>query len=175
MIFVYGTKGSPEENAWSAAKSRFDAESWWYRGNGSVDVIPDVEFDPAKEPDRGVILYGNADNNGAWAALLSDSPVQVRRGVIQVGAHEFHGDSLACLFCRPRRSSDRACVAVVGGSGLVGLKLTDRVPYLGAGVAYPDCAVFGIDTLSQGTAGIRAAGFFGMDWGVDTGDFVWRE
>jgi hypothetical protein len=174
MIFVYGTKGSAEENDWAVAKSRFDAESWWYRGNGSVDVMPDVEFDPTKEPDRGVVLYGNANNNSAWTTLLADSPVQVRRGVLEVGSRAFRGDSLACLFCRPRRGSDRACVAVVSGTGLVGLRLTDRTPYLSAGIAYPDCTVFGVETLSQGTAGVRAAGFFGNDWKVETGDFVWR-
>jgi pimeloyl-ACP methyl ester carboxylesterase len=175
MMFVYATQGSPAENAWAKAKCRLDAESWWYRGNGAVDVLPDVEFDPAKEPDRGVVLYGNADNNAAWAALLSASPVQVRRGAIQIGTREIHGEDLACLLCRPRPGSDYASVAVIAGTGLVGSKLTDRVPYLTAGVAYPDCTVFGVETLSKGFAGVRVAGFFGMDWSVDKGDFVWRD
>jgi hypothetical protein len=175
MIFVYATQGTPEENAWAAAKSRLDAEAWWYRGNGAVDVVPDREFDAAKESNRGVVLYGNADNNGAWPALLGDSPVQVRRGNVTVGTHSYDGAELACLFCRPRPGSDRACVAVVSGTGVVGLRLTDRIPYLSAGVAYPDCTVFGLDTLFKGTEGIKAAGFFGNDWGVDSGDFAWRE
>ena len=34
MMFVYGTRGTPEENAWAFAKARFDAEAFWYRGNG---------------------------------------------------------------------------------------------------------------------------------------------
>ncbi|HEY3861920.1 MAG TPA: prolyl oligopeptidase family serine peptidase [Verrucomicrobiae bacterium] len=175
MIFVYGTKGSASENAWAAAKSRFDAETWWYRGNGAVDVVADADFDPAREPDRGVVLYGNADNNSSWAALLGGSPVQVHRGAVEIGTHVYRGDDVACLFCRPRPGSGRACVAVVSGTGVVGQKLTDRVPYISAGVAYPDCTVFGTDTLSKGTAGVRAAGFFGMDWGVASGDFVWNE
>src|SRR5262249_32906041 len=50
MQFVYGTRGTPEENAWAAARARFDAETFWYRGNGSVDVLPDTAFDPAAEP-----------------------------------------------------------------------------------------------------------------------------
>lgn len=175
MIFVYATHGTPEENAWAVAKSRLDAEAWWYRGNGAVDVVPDAEFDVAKEPNRGVVLYGNAANNSAWSALLGDSPVQVQRGNVTVGTHSYASTELACLFCRPRPGSDHACVAVVSGTGIVGLRLTDRIPYLTAGVAYPDCTVFGLDTLSKGTAGVRAAGFFGNDWGVDSGDFAWRE
>jgi hypothetical protein len=58
---------------------------------------------------------------------------------------------------------------------MVGLRLTDRIPYLTAGVAYPDCTIFGTETLSKGRAGVRAAGFFGMDWGIASGDFVWRD
>ena len=52
MIFVCGTKGMPDENAWAFNKARFDAESYW-RGNGSVDAISDLTFDPVVEKDRG--------------------------------------------------------------------------------------------------------------------------
>src|SRR5262249_51366816 len=88
MVFVYGTKGTAEENAWALAKARYDSETFWYRGNGSIDLLSDTEFDPAAERDRNVILYGNAGTNGAWKALLADSPVQVRGGVVQVGDRE---------------------------------------------------------------------------------------
>jgi dienelactone hydrolase len=175
MIFVYATKGAADENAWAYAKARFDAETWWYRGNGSVDVVPDSAFDARKDRDRGVVLYGNADNNSAWAGLLAQSPVQVRRGVVKIGAREQRGEDLVCLFCRPRPGSDRASVAVISGSGIAGLKLTDRVPYFMAGVAYPDCTVFGVETLAKGNDGVLAAGFFGNDWSVEQGEFAWRE
>jgi hypothetical protein len=175
MIFVYATKGTAEENAWASAKARFDAETWWYRGNGSVDIVADTEFQAVKDQDRSVVLYGNADNNAAWASLLAQSPVQVRRGVVKIGQREQRGEDLACLFCRPRPGSDRASVAVISGSGVVGLKLTDRVPYFMAGVAYPDCTVFGPETLAKGIDGVRAAGYFGNDWSVDQGEFAWKE
>lgn len=175
MQFVYATQGSAEENAWAYAKARFDAETWWYRGNGAVDVIPDVQFNAAKEKDRGVVLYGNADNNAAWPLLLGQSPVQVRRGAVRIGDREQRGENLACLFCRPRPGSDIASVAVISGSGIIGLKLTDRVPYFMAGVAYPDCTVFGPETLSNGYEGVRVAGYFGNDWSVEKGEFAWRE
>src|SRR5262249_21314839 len=54
MLFVYGTKGTAEENIWAFNKARLDAESFWYRGNGSVDVLADNAFNPRAEPDRGV-------------------------------------------------------------------------------------------------------------------------
>jgi dienelactone hydrolase len=175
MIFVYATKGAAEENAWAYAKARFDAETWWYRGNGSVDVVPDTAFDAMKDRDRGVVLYGNADNNSAWPGLLAQSPVQVRHGIVKIGDRELRGEDLACLFCRPRPGSNHASVAVISGSGVTGLKLTDRVPYFMAGVAYPDCTVFGVETLAKGNDGVLATGYFGNEWSVDHGEFAWRE
>ena len=174
MLFVYGTRGTPEENAWAFNKARLDAESFWYRGNGSVDVIPDAAFNPGAAPDRGVILYGNADSNGAWPALLADSPVQVRRGEIKVGSRSSAGDDQACLFLRPRPGSAVACVAVVSGSGVTGMRLADRLPYFLSGVEYPDVTVIGSEMLKQGSKGVRVAGFFGLDWSVDSGEFAWR-
>ena len=172
FLMVYGTRGTPEENAWALAKARYDAETFWYRGNGSIDVLPDSRFDPKREPDRGVILYGNAESNGAWDALLRDSPVQVAAGRVRVGSREWQGLDLACLFLRPRPGSDTACVGVVSGSGLVGMKLNDRVPYFMAGVAFPDCTVFDPAVLARGADAVLATGFFGNDWTVEDGDFA---
>jgi hypothetical protein len=170
---VYGTGGSPDENAWALAKARYDAEVFWYRGNGSVDVLPDTAFDPDAERDRGVILYGNADTNRAWPALLEDCPVHLRHGRVRVADRELVGDDLACLFLRPRPGSDRACVGVVGGTGVLGMRLTDRLPYFVSGVGLPDLTIFGADAPMAGFAGLRAAGYFGNDWGVASGEFTW--
>ena len=60
VVLVYGTHGTAEENAWALARARYDAETFWYRGNGSIDVLSDRTFNPAHELDRNVVLYGNA-------------------------------------------------------------------------------------------------------------------
>ncbi len=187
VIFVYGTRGSPEENAWSLAKARFDAETFWYRGNGSIDIMSDMSFeaecadfspnpkDAVQFIDRNVIVYGNADSNGAWQRVLKDSPVQVRRGCIEIGDRIELGDDLACLVVRPRPGSDTASVGVVSGTGVAGMRLTDRLPYFVSGVAYPDCIVLSSEMLASGAGGVRAAGFFGLDWTVASGEFEWHD
>ena len=175
MLFVYATHGTPAENQWAFAKARFDSEAYWYRGNGSIDVIPDTAFDPRATLDRGVVVYGNADNNAAWPLLLKDSPIQVRRGKVSVGRRELIGEDLACLFMRPKLGSDVASVAVVSGTGEQGMRLNDRVQYFLAGIALPDCTVFGPECLAKGAEGVRCAGFFGNDWSVESGDFAWRQ
>jgi dienelactone hydrolase len=175
MIFVYGTRGTTEETAWAYNKARYDAETFWYRGNGAVDIIADTDFAPEAEPDRSVIIYGNAHTNAAWGALLADSPVQVERGAIIAGPHELHGHDLACLLIRPRPGSDIACVGVVSGTGPAGMRLTNRLPYFVSGVGYPDCIILSPEVLSNGIEGVRAAGYFGLDWSLDNGSFAWRD
>jgi predicted esterase len=172
MVFVYGTHGTPEENALLYAKARFDAETFWYRGNGSVDVVPDTEFHPSVEPNRSVILYGNAQTNDAWQALLGDSPLQVTEGQVRMEGHVWRGDDLACLFVRPRSGSAVASVAAVAATGPVGLRLLQRLPVFLSGVAWPDATVLSAQMLTKGLEGILAAGFFGNDWGVADGDWA---
>ncbi len=178
FVLVYGTRGTAAENAWALARARYDAELFWYRGNGSVDLVADnALLDPVRKAefqDRGVIVYGHAESNAAWPALLADSPVQVRRGRVRIGRRELAGDELACLFVRPRPDSKRAAVAVVGGTGMSGLRLTERLAYFLSGVAYPDCSVFSAHERESGDATLQAAGFFGIDWGVDSGEFAFR-
>jgi dienelactone hydrolase len=173
MQFVCGTAGSSEENAWALAKARYDAETWWYRGNGSVDVISDSAFDPSAQPDRNVILYGNRKTLSCWPSLLSESPVQIEPGRVRIGARVIEGEDLACLFIRPRPGSDFAYVGVVGGSGLLGMRVTDRLPVFMSGIGYPDTFVTSSDMLRTGLAGIRATGFCDNDWRIDSGEFVW--
>jgi poly(3-hydroxybutyrate) depolymerase len=176
MVFVHGTAGTPEENAWSYAKARYDHETWRYRGNGAVDLVADKDFDPSAFADRNVILYGHREMNAAWVPLLGEAAFDVRRGALRVGERELEGPDLALLAVHPRRDSATASVAVVAGTGLSGMRTTDDLPYFVSGVAYPDWTVFDLSFLERGLDGIRGAGFFRTDWSVDAGpDSAWRD
>lgn len=172
VVFVYGTKGTREENAWAYNKARFDAETFWYRGNGSVDVVADTDFDAASGVDRSVVLYGHADMNAAWKGLLGNSPVQVQRGEVRIDDRTLEGEDLGCLFIRPRPGSDIASISVVAGTGMPGLTTAYPNPYFVAGAGYPDLFVFNTDMLKSGEEGVRAWGYFGVDWSVENGEWV---
>jgi dienelactone hydrolase len=167
VVLVYGTRGNDEENAWAERKARFDAETWWYRGNGAFDVIPDWEFDAKKFEDRNVLLYGNRETNGAWNSLLLDSPIQVSREGIVVKNREHVAEDLVAMFIRPRAGSVIAVVGVVAPTGIQGCRAAERIGYFGSGVGYPDWTVFSSDVLDTGLGGVKAAGFFANDWRVD--------
>jgi len=172
VLFVYGTQGTPAENGWARRKARFDAETFWYRGNSSVDLVPDTSFVPSAHPDRGVILYGHADMNAAWSPLLGNSPVQVERGRIRMGNRTVESDDLAAYFVRPRPRSDRASVGVVTGTGRAGLRAAAATRYFRAAAGFPDLFVFDTDMLLEGQDGVRYWGYFGTDWSLKHGEIL---
>jgi hypothetical protein len=92
-----------------------------------------------------------------------------------VGDRELAGDDLGCLFLQPHPGDPRALVGAVGGSGMPGLRVTERLPCFISGAGIPDCLIIGAELPAQGINGLRAAGFFGPDWQVATGDFAWRD
>lgn len=175
MVFVYGTGGSPEENAWALGRARLDGETFYYRGNGSIDIVADRDFDPEIHRDRSVILFGNRDTNSAWAKVLrDDEPVVVEEGRVRFGERELAGTDMGCLLVRPRVDSLEAQVGIVGGTGIAGMHATDRLNYLQPGVGYPDFLLVSESILEQGPQGILASGYFGEDWDTATGEFAWR-
>ncbi len=174
VLLVYGTGGTPEENRWAEAKARFDAETFWYRGGGALEVVSDQRFDANRDPDRSVILYGNAATNSAWPKLLATCPVQVRPGEVRAGTRAETGDDLAVLMVRPRPGSRVALVGVVAATGPTGRRLVERTRYFISGVSFPDLMIFSADALERGTAAVRAYGYFAADWSLDAGVFGWR-
>ncbi len=172
MVFVYGTTGTKEENEWAYNKARYDAETWYYRGNGAVDVIPDRAFSVTAYADRGVILFGNATTNSTWTSLLSNSPIQIQRGSIKVGEEQLTGDDLGVYFTYPRPDSPFASVAVVAGSGLPGMLATESNQYFTGGSGFPDYFIFSTEMLKSGTKGVKLAGFFDNNWQVTKEDVV---
>ncbi len=186
FILVYGTTGTPEENAWSYAKARYDAETWQYRGNGYTEIFPDTAFTSggaARRP-TNVIVYGNEDTNAVAKSLLDGSPVRVRRGSLTVGGRTLEGDDISIMMARPKfpqgsgsrdPRTEVGQFAIVGGTGLAGMRSTDTMPYFVSGVHYPDLFVYDSRIHLIGSKAVRVAGVFGNDWSVEKGEIVWRE
>lgn len=174
VVFIYGTKGNKEENEWAFNKARYDAEQFWYQGNGAIQIIKDLDFTSTNEFGSNCVLYGNAETNSAWSKLLADSPIQVTRGMVKIGNKEYKGKNLACMFVRPLNGTWSRTIGVVSGSGIKGMKLNDRRLYMQPGYAFPDLILFDTETLTKGIEGVLAAGFFGLDWSVDKGEIVYK-
>lgn len=170
MVFVYGTTGMPEENQWSIDKARYDAETWYYRGNGSVDIVSDREYAQGGYAGRNVILYGNAGTNAAYKLLLSDCPIQADRGRIIIGGRTWTGDSLGAYFVWPLHQYPAGSVAVITGTGLKGMQAANANQYFAGASGFPDYMLFTLDMLRPGSQGVIAAGFFDNDWKLSEGE-----
>ena len=174
FLFIYATQGTPEANRWAFAKARYDAETYWYRGNASVDVIPDTSFDPAKYPDRSVVIYGNSENNSAWKSLLAESPIQVTNTKIQVSDKTLTGNDLAAVFIRPRKDSNIASVIAISGTGEIGMRTTNPISLFIPFVRYPDLVVLQAKEPGIVRPKVPVAGYFGQDWSYESGEFAWE-
>jgi hypothetical protein len=172
MVFVYGTAGTKEENEWSINKARYDAESWYYRGNGAVDIIADKAFSLDKYKDRGVILIGNKSTNTAWNKLLADCPIQVERNGITAGNKKWSGDDLSAFFEWPILSSPYASVAVISGTGISGMKAAYANQYFAGASGFPDFMIYQSTMLQSGINGVKLAGFFDNDWKLSDAELI---
>ncbi|GHU63301.1 hypothetical protein FACS1894123_05810 [Bacteroidia bacterium] len=167
VVLVYATNGNAKENEWYRNKARFDAETFYYRGNGSIDVIPDTEYTTAKYSNRNVVIYGNKNNNRAWNILLKECPIQVSNEGITAGARTYKGDDLATYFVYPHPQSDTALVGVVAGTGTSGMQATSPNDYISGITGFPDLMIYRADMLRIGLDGVEVAGYFDNDWRLE--------
>jgi len=174
FLLVYGTLGDVVEDEALLARARADAAEWWYRGNGCAPTLSDEEFLALKdEPEfagRNLILYGNADTNAAFAAVLPpDCPIAARRGSIRLGPTTFTGLDLGAIFVWPRAGQPAALVGAFADSGPAGTRLMDTLVPFTSGVGYPDYAVFDSRVLRLGDGGVLQAGWFDAEWKLGPG------
>jgi hypothetical protein len=172
MIFVYGTKGSKEENDWSFNKARYDAETWYYRGNGSVDIIADAAYSSEKYAGRNVIIYGNAATNSVYDLLLNNCPVRIGRNIITAGSRSFKGDDLGVYFVWPMKNAANTSVGVIAGTGLKGMFAVNANQYFAGASGFPDFMIFSLAMLQAGASEIKMTGFFDNDWMLSETDLV---
>ena len=179
-VLVYGTQGSDDENRWAKAKANYDADMFRYRGSGRLEVVADRDFRNDDYLNRNLICYGNFQTNRAARTIFRITQVNALNKQIRIGERPEIGDDLSILLVGPRIGSKTASVAMIGGTGIVGMRNTTRLRYFWSGVHYPDLFVFGpkaISTPKDATPleDVRAVGYRGIYWEVKKGEIAWRD
>ena len=173
FILVHGDRGGEAERKWALAKARYDADQWWYRGNGLARVVPASQYmDPtgARTAGSSVVLYGNADTSTAMRGIVPIEYVHVSKDFARVGGTLMTDDkAMLCV----HTIYGHGLIGVVGGTSLRAMRATDRLPYFLSGVGFPDVTVLEADVWSRGMNGVAGVGFFGYDWSVERGEFWW--
>ena len=162
FVLVYGSS-----DAASRQRALYDAQRWWYVGNGDCTVVSDAQFLFGNFSGRNVILYGNADTNAAFQRVLSGScPIDLRNGAATIGGKRYEGADLGCFFVYPRKGEANTLVGVVGHTGPAGARAGANVSVFSSGVGIPDYMLFGAEFLRKGDAAVRAAGWFNHAWNI---------
>lgn len=174
VVLVYGSQGTDTENEWYYNRARFDAETFWYRANGNIEIVRDTEFNLKKYGDRNVIIYGNKDNNASWKLLLKNSPIQVSDNEVNFNGKKITGKQWGMYFVVPRNDSNIASIGVVTATGMTGAKAAYMNHYLVNGTTFPDVLLFDNQVLTNGSSAVKCAGFFGNDWSIEHGEFEWK-
>jgi len=156
FVLVYGTKGTPQENDWSIAKARFDAEQWWVMGNGSTSVMSDASFADrqAELAACNVIFYGNADTNSAWRL----AKFNISRGSLAGFGDEITGDDIGFLLAVQSPDSQGCVYGFIGGTGIAGMHAIERAPIFRSGAGVPEVLIFRASTWTEGLPGVERAG-----------------
>ena len=179
-VLVYGTQGSEEENRWAKAKANFDADLFRYRGSGRLEVLADRDFKNEDYLNRNIICYGNFQTNRASRSIFRLTQINALNKQIRIGERPEIGDDLSILLVGPRIGSKTASVAIIGGTGIVGMRNTTRLRYFWSGVHYPDLFVFGPEAIAPPKSttpleDVRAVGYRGIYWEVKKGEIAWRD
>lgn len=174
MLFVVATGGTAEEKEAVMNKAVYDAETWYYRGNGAVDLITDKEYAAAKYAGRNVILFGNANTNAAWKSLLGDCPIQVSNNELKAGDTKWNGNDLAAYFIWPQKDPN-LLVGVVAATGVPGMKAAFANQYFAGGSGFPDFMIFNSDMLKGDEKAIKLTGFFNHQWKLSLAEYVLQQ
>jgi hypothetical protein len=142
-------------------------------------------FEEGMSGTRNLVAYGNEASNRVIAEFLKGSPLRVGNGRLSVGERALKGEDLSFLAylriagVRKIKIGDTSdflgAIAIIGGTGIVGMRGTDLMPYFVSGVHYPDLFVYDSRNHTIGSKAVRAAGYFGNDWSVEKGDIAWRD
>jgi len=175
MVYIYGTHGSKEENKWAFDKARFDAETFWYRGNGSIEIIADTEFQLNQYEGRNIILVGHAGMNAVWDCVLSDCPIRIEADQMVVGEDTFAGNDIGGYFIYPRKNDPKASVGVIAGTGLPGMISVTSNRYFVSGSGFPDFLIYRSSMMKNGIDNLISCGYFDNNWSLNPKNFAIRK
>jgi hypothetical protein len=165
-LFVAGEGGDAEELAWARARARHDARIFEMLG-GAGEWLDEGAFQEALHGARSLIVYGRVRAGGPLPGLLRDDPVRVHADRVECGRHRVTGEDLAVFTVRPHPASPTALVGRIQGTGPAGRRASDFLPWLQDELPIPDLLVLDPSLLAGDPGGVRLAGFFGPEWGVD--------
>ena len=186
FLLVRPTGRSERALAAAAACDQFRA-FWQQRFGKPPRVKDDTALTTEDVATSNLVLYGTAPDNRAAALVEAKLPLVLQAdGRIQVGNRTYSGTNLGFKFCYPNPLNPARYVAVIAGATPESYadinsrfgNWFDWIPFDYRN--HFDYAVFDDRTVGRAPETFLVWGFFGEDWGVDSGqafvgDEDWRQ
>ena len=93
----------------------------------------------------------------------------------QIRDKVLRGNQYGAYFIYPKPNSDFNSIGVVTATGIKGMHAAYANDYLENGTFYPDVIIFDEKMPKQGLSGVKFTGFFGNDWSIENGKFIWNQ
>ncbi|MCX6645656.1 MAG: hypothetical protein NTY09_04770, partial [bacterium] len=169
FFIIAGQSGTLEQNELNMEIARDLANRWWYRANGLTQVFTDINIlEPGKNLSNNLILIGGPDSNLLSAQFADSFPIRMEDDGIWLGDQWIEGGNLACQFVYPRPNfQEGSLVHCIWGNSLEGMRLSGGLTCLYSGSNLPDFLIYDDDVRMMGYAGVKAAGFFDNQWGLN--------
>ncbi len=167
FILVYGTQGGSEAAESNLHRARVEAQNWWRRGNGYVEIIQDTEVIQEIIDNYNLILFGGPKTNLITAKINRNLPISIRGDKVYINDCALEGEDIAVQMIYPNPLNKKKFVVVREGNSPRGEELSGLFNVIYSGSGLPDFIVYDDKVREKGWAGVMAAGFFDMNWKVD--------
>jgi hypothetical protein len=91
----------------------------------------------------------------------------MERGKASLGNKTYTGDDIGAYYIWPN-SSNHSTIALIGGTGIKGMKASDANQYFSGGSGFPDFMIYSLDMMKGGDSAIKAAGYYNNQWQLGT-------
>lgn len=167
FILVYGTRGDSASTEINLHHARVEAQNWWWRGNGYVEIIPDIEVNSENIHRYNLILFGGPGTNAVTARIKRDLPISIKNDRLVIDGREIEKDDVAFQMIYANPLNPEKYVVVKGGTSPKGEELAGLFNVIYSGSGLPDFIIYDEAVKDKGWGAIIAAGFFDLNWKFD--------
>lgn len=167
FILVYGTQGDSDSTEINLHHARVEAQNWWLRGNGYVEIIPDIELNSEIIHRYNLILFGSPKTNAVTAKIMKDLPISIKNDRLIIDGQEIEKDDVAFQMIYPNPLNPEKYIVIKGGTSPKAEELSGLFNVIYSGSGLPDFIIYDETVKEKGWAAIIAAGFFDVNWKFD--------
>lgn len=147
--------------------ARQEALSWWYVANGYMEVLTDKEATEDRIRGKNLILIGTQEDNGLISEKIRKTPIKISNDRIEMNEVIVAYGENAVKFIYPDLDNPNRLILYSTGTRSKYAILSEAFTAFSVFASLPDYVVFDEKVRQYGFAGVKAAGYFDMNWQFD--------